>query len=86
MASITAYGIKKAPVIGRKKCGTVVCNPYLEKCSIASISFEKNPTNVHQPPFSQHQGKILKICWRTENLLFQNLKIMILQQNNYQYK
>lgn len=42
--------------------------------------------NVHQPPFSQHQGKILKICWRTENLLFQNLKIMILQQNNYQYK
>lgn len=47
---------------------------------------KKHYYNVHQPPFSQHQGKILKICWRTENLLFQNLKIMILQQNNYQYK
>lgn len=34
MVSIIVYGIKKVFVIGRKKCGIVVCNFYLEKFKI----------------------------------------------------
>lgn len=41
MVSIIVYGIKKVFVIGRKKCGIVVCNFYLEKCLIVLILFEK---------------------------------------------